>query len=135
MPAMPARQAIALGRIMVVPSRAESLPYVVLEAAAAGMPLIATGVGGIPEIYGPLSDTLVPPRRCRARWPQAIAAGARQPGRDRRHRAKPARARGGVVFGRNHGRRRAGRLPGRARQPAQKPAAVKTYLSDPISLS
>jgi Glycosyl transferases group 1. len=36
------------------------LPYVVLEAAAAGKPLITTRVGGIPEIYGPLSATLVP---------------------------------------------------------------------------
>ena len=61
MPAMPARQALALGRIMVVPSRTESLPYVVLEAAAGGKPLITTKVGGIPEIYGPLSNTLVPP--------------------------------------------------------------------------
>jgi glycosyltransferase involved in cell wall biosynthesis len=59
--AMPARQAQALGRVMVVPSRAESLPYVVLEAAAGGKPLIATRVGGIPEIYGPLSGVLVPP--------------------------------------------------------------------------
>jgi glycosyltransferase involved in cell wall biosynthesis len=61
MPAMPAREAQALGWVMVAPSRAESLPYVVLEAAAAGKPLITTRVGGIPEIYGPLSDTLVPP--------------------------------------------------------------------------
>ena len=61
MPAMPARQALALGRIMVVPSRTESLPYVVLESAAGGKPLITTKVGGIPEIYGPLSNTLVPP--------------------------------------------------------------------------
>src|SRR5439155_4191788 len=37
--ATPARNAFALGRIMVVPSRAESLPYVVLEAAAARVPL------------------------------------------------------------------------------------------------
>jgi glycosyltransferase involved in cell wall biosynthesis len=59
--AMPARQAQALGRIMVAPSRAESLPYVVLEAAASGKPLITTRVGGIPEIYGPLSDSLVEP--------------------------------------------------------------------------
>jgi len=59
-PAMPAREAQALGRIMVIPSRAESLPYVVLEAAAAGLPLITTKVGGIPEIYGTLTDTLVP---------------------------------------------------------------------------
>ncbi len=59
MSAMPARQAQTLGRIMVVPSRAESLPYVVLEAAAAGVPMIATRVGGIPEIYGPQTDALV----------------------------------------------------------------------------
>src|SRR5262245_28263447 len=38
---------------------AESLPYVVLETAAAGKSLITTRVGGIPEIYGPLSDNLV----------------------------------------------------------------------------
>jgi glycosyltransferase involved in cell wall biosynthesis len=60
-PAMPARQAQSLGRVMVMPSRMESLPYVVLEAAASAKPLIATRVGGIGEIYGPLSAALVPP--------------------------------------------------------------------------
>jgi glycosyltransferase involved in cell wall biosynthesis len=60
-PAMPGYYALTLGRIMVVSSRAESLPYVVLEAAAGGKPLVATRVGGIPEIFGPLSDSLVPP--------------------------------------------------------------------------
>ncbi len=60
-PAMPARKAQALGRVMVAPSRAESLPYVVLEAAASGKPLITARVGGIPEIYGPLTDHLVWP--------------------------------------------------------------------------
>jgi glycosyltransferase involved in cell wall biosynthesis len=59
--AMPARQAFALGRLLVVPSRAESLPYVVLEAGAAGKPLIASRVGGIGEILGPDADRLVPP--------------------------------------------------------------------------
>jgi glycosyltransferase involved in cell wall biosynthesis len=59
--AMPAYEALTLGRIMVVASRQESLPYVVLEGAAGGKTLIATRVGGIPEIYGPLADALVPP--------------------------------------------------------------------------
>ena len=52
-PPGPIRAFLALARIMVVPSRAESLPYVILEAAAAAQPLVATNVGGIPEIYGP----------------------------------------------------------------------------------
>ena len=59
--AKPARAGFALGRLLVVPSRAESLPYIVLEAAAAGVPLITTRVGGIPEIFGPDADDLVAP--------------------------------------------------------------------------
>ena len=55
------RRALALGRLMVLPSRAESLPYVVLETAAADRPMITTRVGGIPEIYGALSPSLIPP--------------------------------------------------------------------------
>ncbi len=58
--AMPARTAFAKGRLLVVPSRAESLPYIVLEGIAAGMPVIATRVGGIPEIFGPDDDSLLP---------------------------------------------------------------------------
>src|SRR5262249_26585429 len=57
----PARSAFALGRLLVVPSRAESLPYIVLEAAAVGLPMVATAVGGIPEIFGPEAAALVPP--------------------------------------------------------------------------
>ncbi len=58
--AMPARDAFRLGRLLVVPSRAKSLPYVVLEAAGAGVPIIATDVGGIPEIFGPMRRHLIP---------------------------------------------------------------------------
>lgn len=57
---MPIREAFARGRIMVVPSRAESFPYVVLECAAARLPLVSTDVGGIPEIFGPYKDRLGP---------------------------------------------------------------------------
>jgi glycosyltransferase involved in cell wall biosynthesis len=49
------------GRLLLIPSRQESLPYIVLEAAGARMPMITTNVGGIPEIYGPDAGTLVPP--------------------------------------------------------------------------
>lgn len=59
-PATPQRQAQAFGRLMIVPSRLDSLPYVVLEAAASSKPLITANVGGIPEIYGPLANRLVP---------------------------------------------------------------------------
>jgi glycosyltransferase involved in cell wall biosynthesis len=60
LPPTPAREALRLGRILIVPSRAESLPYIVLEAIAAGAPIVATRVGGIPEIFGPYADRLVP---------------------------------------------------------------------------
>jgi glycosyltransferase involved in cell wall biosynthesis len=67
-PPMRAREAFKLGRAMVVPSRAESLPYVVLEAAGARIPLVATNVGGIPEIFGAYRDRLIPPND-----PEALA--------------------------------------------------------------
>ena len=57
----PARTAFARGRTLLVPSRAESLPYVVLEAAAARVPVLATAVGGIAEIIRPQFGTLLPP--------------------------------------------------------------------------
>jgi glycosyltransferase involved in cell wall biosynthesis len=56
----PIRKALARGRVFVVPSRAESMPYVVLEGAAARVPMITTRVGGIPEIFGPYVDRLGP---------------------------------------------------------------------------
>jgi len=57
--ALPAREAFAMGRVVVVPSLKESLPYIVLEAAAAGLPVIATNVGGIGKIVAGTETELV----------------------------------------------------------------------------
>ncbi len=59
--AMPARQAFAKARILAIPSRWESFPYIVLEAGAAAIPMITTRVGGIPEIVDGTDTGLVPP--------------------------------------------------------------------------
>jgi glycosyltransferase involved in cell wall biosynthesis len=56
-----ARDGFARGRLLVVPSRGDSMPYVVIEAGAAGIPMVAAGVGGIPEIFGPHTDALFTP--------------------------------------------------------------------------
>jgi len=64
---LPMSTAMQLGRILVMPSRNESFPYVVLEAAAAAIPMIASDVGGIAEILP--REWLVP-----ADNPAALAA-------------------------------------------------------------
>jgi glycosyltransferase involved in cell wall biosynthesis len=52
------RYGFSKGRLLVVPSRGDSMPYVVIEAAAACIPMVAAAVGGIPEIFGPHDDAL-----------------------------------------------------------------------------
>ena len=56
-----ARYGFSKGSLLVVPSRGDSMPYVVIEAAAAGIPMVAAHVGGIPEIFGPHTDALFAP--------------------------------------------------------------------------
>ena len=86
-PPQPIRSALSRGRIMVIPSKAESLPYVILEAAAAAQPLVSTDVGGIPEIFGARSDELVPANDP-ARLAAAIMAKVAEPEDVRRSRAE-----------------------------------------------
>jgi glycosyltransferase involved in cell wall biosynthesis len=56
-----ARYGFSKGSLLVVPSRGDSMPYVVIEAAAAGIPMIGANVGGIPEIFGPHTEALFAP--------------------------------------------------------------------------
>lgn len=63
---LPTALALKRGRLLVLPSRAESFPYVVLEAAAGRVPMIASDVGGIPEILP--EKNLCPPDN-----PEALA--------------------------------------------------------------
>lgn len=58
--------------VLVVPSRSEGSPNVVLEAFARGIPVVATRVGGTPELLADDRGTLVPPND-----PGALAAAIR----------------------------------------------------------
>lgn len=48
--------------VFVLPSLSEGLPMVILEAIAVGTPIVASAVGGIPEIVRPPTGWVVPPR-------------------------------------------------------------------------
>jgi glycosyltransferase involved in cell wall biosynthesis len=73
-----ARFGFSKGKLLVVPSRGDSMPYVVIEAAAAGIPMIAANVGGIPEIFGPHQDALFAPSSAEA-MADAIATALADP--------------------------------------------------------
>jgi colanic acid/amylovoran biosynthesis glycosyltransferase len=54
------RHALAAGTALILPSFAEGLPVVVMEAMAAGRPIIATSIAGVPELVTPETGWLVP---------------------------------------------------------------------------
>lgn len=57
-----AKQYLNAFDIFCLPSRSEALPYALLEAGFAGLPAVATNVGGIPEIVeNGISGALIPP--------------------------------------------------------------------------
>ncbi|SDS08983.1 glycosyltransferase family 4 protein [Bradyrhizobium canariense] len=86
-----ARYGFSKGSLLVVPSRGDSMPYVVIEAAAAGVPMVAANVGGIPEIFGSHPDALFAPN-IPAAMADAIEAALEDPSAARA-RAKDLRER------------------------------------------
>ena len=60
--------------VFVLPSLKEGLPYTILEAFSAGVPVVATSVGGIPDIVEHQKNGLLVPPADPAALANAIAA-------------------------------------------------------------
>jgi glycosyltransferase involved in cell wall biosynthesis len=82
-----ARQWLAGFDTFVNSSTSEGVSLTILEAMAAGLPVVATAVGGTPEVLDETSGCLVP-----ARDPVALAAALRGLARDPERRASLGRA-------------------------------------------
>jgi teichuronic acid biosynthesis glycosyltransferase TuaC len=52
--------ALRAADVLVLPSYSEGMPTILVEAGAAGVPIIATAVGGIPELLGEGRGRLIP---------------------------------------------------------------------------
>lgn len=104
-----ARRLLAVCDAFVMSSDMEGLPIVLLEAMAASVPVVATSVGGIPEVVAvPLTGLLVPPDNPHV-LADAIIQSLTQPD------AAASRARAGKAWVDEHGT---------ARVMAEKTAAV-----------
>lgn len=103
--------------LFVLSSRTEGTPMVLFEAIHAGIPIVATAVGGVPDVVGKETAWLVPPED-----PEALAAAMRRALTDQRERDERARAAASALSDlfdpadwlRRHERVYAGLVPSRA---------------------
>jgi glycosyltransferase involved in cell wall biosynthesis len=85
--------------LFVLASQWENMPCVLLEAQASGVPIVASAVGGIPEIVDDAVGILVPPGDAPA-LAAALAAALTEPGRfDRRLMVERAAASSPAAIG------------------------------------
>lgn len=85
------RARLARASVFVLPSRSEGMPLALIEAMAAGVPVVATRVGGVPEVVHSGTGRLVEPER-----PPELARAVLDVLRDdalARHLSKEGRAR------------------------------------------
>ena len=73
------RRALAAADALVVPSFAEGLPVVMMEAMALGRPVVATIIAGIPELARPGHDAWLVPAGDEAALAAAMVAVADSP--------------------------------------------------------
>ena len=92
------RDALALltaADIVVLPSHQEGLPVVLMEATSVGATIVATSVGGVPQVITDgVNGLLVPPGRSRrpGRRPRAPGPRPRPPPTDWARRRRPSSA-------------------------------------------
>ena len=61
-PSQKVAQWLAASNVLALPSYKEGCPNVVIEALSCGRPVVATNVGGIPELVNEVSGVLIPPQ-------------------------------------------------------------------------
>jgi colanic acid/amylovoran biosynthesis glycosyltransferase len=86
------RDTLDASHALILPSFAEGLPVVIMEAMAAGRPIIATAIAGIPELVTPDTGWLVPAGDAAA-LADAIRTLAATPPPQRAQMGRAARAR------------------------------------------
>jgi glycosyltransferase involved in cell wall biosynthesis len=79
-----APELMAQADVLALPSLTEGLPNVVLEAFAAGVPVVATAVGGVPELVRDGENGWLVPRGDSARLASALIVALSDPGESAR---------------------------------------------------